>query len=84
MTEQNQQDNKDLQPQSPLQDAAVAFDPGFKALSRAFRVSFFILKLIMILLVLLFLASGFRTVANNEECLYCDLVKFAAKVKTES
>ena len=79
MTEQNQQDNKDLQLQSPLQGAAVEFDPGFKALSRAFRVSFFILKLIMILLVLLFLASGFRTVANNEEALVLRFGKICGK-----
>jgi len=79
MTEENQQDNKDLQPQSAIQDSAAELDPGFKALSRAFRISFFILKLIMILLVLLFLVSGFRTVANDEEALVLRFGKIRGK-----
>jgi modulator of FtsH protease HflK len=44
-------------------------DSGSKALAEALRVSFIILKLIMIVLVILFFASGIFTVEKNEKAL---------------
>ncbi len=45
------------------------FDPASRSLSDALRVSFKILKLVMILVVILFLCSGFFTVEQNQEAL---------------
>ena len=42
-------------------------DAGSKSFSEALRVSFWILKSIMLILVLIFLASGFRTVGSGEK-----------------
>ena len=69
MTEQNSEENKDLQLKSPEKVADDNLDVGFQYLSNALRVSFIALKLIMIALVILFFASGFRTVEPNEEAL---------------
>jgi regulator of protease activity HflC (stomatin/prohibitin superfamily) len=44
-------------------------DAAGKSLSDAFRISFTILKVIMIILVVAFLASGFRTVGPDERAL---------------
>ena len=44
-------------------------DAAGRSLSDALRVSFFILKIIMICLVIVFLASGFRTVGSDEQAL---------------
>ncbi len=44
-------------------------DAAGKSLSDALRISFAILKVIMIVLVLAFLASGFKTVGPNEQAL---------------
>ncbi len=44
-------------------------DAAGKSLSDALRISFAILKVIMIVLVLAFLASGFKTVGPNEKAL---------------
>lgn len=48
-----------LPPETPL-------DPGSQALAEALRSSFAIVKVVMVLLVLLFLASGFFTVGPQE------------------
>ncbi len=69
MTEHNHIDNKELQLKSPEKGANDKLDLGFQYLSNALRVSFIALKLIMIALVFLFLASGFRTVGSDEEAL---------------
>jgi len=69
MTEHNHMDNEELQPQLSEKAADDKLDMGFQYLSNALRVSFIALKLIMIALVFLFLASGFRTVEPNEEAL---------------
>jgi membrane protease subunit HflK len=45
------------------------FDAGTKSLSEALRVSFLTLKIIMVILVVVFLASGFRTVGPDEQAL---------------
>jgi regulator of protease activity HflC (stomatin/prohibitin superfamily) len=68
MTEQSQQ-NKDLQDQPSPKEAAGALDAAGSSLFEAMRVSFIILKVIMMVLVVLFLASGFRTVGSDEQAL---------------
>ena len=69
MTEQSYENNKDLQPQSPRNPAGDELDAAGKSLSEALRISFIILKIIMIVLVIVFLASGFRTVGSDEQAL---------------
>ena len=69
MTKQNHEDNKDLELKSPDIGEDDKLDLGFRYLSNALRISFIALKLIMIALVVLFLASGFRTVEPDEEAL---------------
>jgi membrane protease subunit HflK len=44
-------------------------DAAGKSLSEALRISFIVLKVIMIVLVVVFLASGFRTVEPDEQAL---------------
>ena len=43
------------------------FGAAEKSLSEALRLSFVILKVIMVILVVAFLASGFKTVNNDEK-----------------
>ena len=68
MTEQNHQ-NKSLRNQPTSKEARGAFDAASSSLFEALRVSFIILKVIMIVLVALFLASGFKTVGSDEQAL---------------
>jgi membrane protease subunit HflK len=75
MAKQNSEDNQDLQLQSPEKGTDDKLDLGFQYLSNALRVSFIVLKLIMIALVVLFIASGFRTVGPDEEALVLRLGK---------
>jgi membrane protease subunit HflK len=75
MTEQNRKDKKDLQVQSPQKDTDDKLDLSFQYLSNALRLSFIALKLIMIALVILFLASGFRTIETDEEAIVLRLGK---------
>ena len=44
-------------------------DAAEKSLSEALGISFVVLKVIMILLVIAFLVSGFKTVGSNEQAL---------------
>ncbi|MHC4558340.1 MAG: protease modulator HflK [Planctomycetota bacterium] len=69
MTEQNDKDNKDLRPPSTEKPAPEELDAAGKSLSEALRISFIILKVIMIVLVVAFLASGFETVDPDEQAL---------------
>ena len=69
MAEQNNQNNKALIAQSPKKPAGDELDAAGKSLSEALRISFIILKIIMIVLVVVFLASGFRTVEPDEQAL---------------
>src|SRR4030042_6819989 len=69
------QNNKDLIPQSPGKPAGDEFDAAGKSLSEALRISFIILKIIIIVLVVVFLASGFRTVEPDEQALVLRLGK---------
>ena len=58
-----------LEPQSIEQRPIDEFDPGARSLSEALRISFIILKVIMVVLVILFLAWGFRMVGPDEQAL---------------
>jgi len=69
MTEQTNEQNENIRNQNTDTDPVDRFDPGYKFLSDAFRVSFVVLKIIMIILVILFLASGFETVGSDEQAI---------------
>ena len=69
MADQDRENNKDLQGQSPQERAGEQLDAAGKSLSEALRLSFAILKVIMIVLVVIFLASGFRTVGSDEQAI---------------
>jgi len=69
MTEQNKKDNKDLQFQPSGKPGGIEMDAAGKSLSEALRLSFIILKAIMTVLVILFFASGFRTIGPDEQAL---------------
>ena len=70
MKERNpENNNKDLQPKPPEKSPGDKLDAAGKSLSEALRVSFTILKIIMVVLVIVFLASGFRTVGSDEQAL---------------
>jgi membrane protease subunit HflK len=69
MAKEDKQGNKDLQPQAPDKSASEDLDAAGKSLSEALRISFIVLKAIMIVLVVAFLASGFKTVGSDEQAL---------------
>jgi len=69
MTESNHLNDKDLQPQLPGSGPNDELDAAGRSLSEALRISFAILKIIMIVLVVLFLVSGFETVGSDEQAL---------------
>jgi len=50
-------------------DVRAAIDPGIQYLSRALRSAFFVLKIIMVFLVVVYLASGIRIVGSDEQAL---------------
>jgi membrane protease subunit HflK len=58
-------------PQGPTQPPSQSedLDAAGRSLSDALRISFAILKVIMIILVVAFLASGFKTVGSDEKAL---------------
>ncbi|MHC4227478.1 MAG: protease modulator HflK [Planctomycetota bacterium] len=69
MAEQNNEDKKDLNPVPPELFAGEELDAASKSLSEALRISFVILKVIMIGLILAFLASGFEKVDSDEQAI---------------
>lgn len=69
MTAQNNNADNGLTPARPERSAGDELDAAGKSLSEALRVSFIILKIVMIVLVISFLASGFRTVGSDEQAL---------------
>ena len=69
MAKENKQNNKDLEPQAPGTSGIEDLDAAGKSLSDALRISFVILKVIMAVLILAFLASGFKTVGSDEQAL---------------
>lgn len=56
-------------PPESQEPAAPELDAAGKSLSEALRISFIILKIIMIVLVVAFLASGFETVGSDEQAI---------------
>ena len=68
-TEQNSEENKNLPLSAPVEPAGDELDAASKSLSEALRISFIILKVIMIVLVVAFLVSGFETVGSEEQAI---------------
>lgn len=64
----NNKEKMDLPP-TTQKPPVVELDAAGKSLSEALRLSFIILKVIMIVLIVLFLVSGFRTVGSDEQAL---------------
>ena len=56
------------EPEQPL-SKGEELDAAGRSLSEALRISFVILKVIMIILIVAFLASGFKTVGSDEKAL---------------
>jgi len=69
MKEQNNKAVKDLRSPALNKSGIDELDAAGKSLSEALRISFIILKIIMIVLVAAFLASGFKTVGPDEQAL---------------
>ncbi|MHC4184913.1 MAG: SPFH domain-containing protein, partial [Planctomycetota bacterium] len=80
MTDVSNENRQDLQSQVPERRVGGEFAAG-RSLSEALRVSFIILKIIMIVLVLVFLASGFRTVGSDEKALVLQFGKINRVLK---
>jgi len=68
-TEQNNEDKKSPLLPTPAEPVREEFDAAGKSLSEALRISFIILKVIMIVLIVAFLASGFETVDSEEQAI---------------
>ena len=66
---EQKEDNKDIHVPDTGRPAVDELDAAGRSLSEALRMSFIILKVIMIVLVLAFLASGFKTVDSSEQAL---------------
>ncbi len=75
MVDHNHENSKDVQAQAPGQRPGQELDAAGRSLSEALRISFVILKIIMVALVIIFLASGFRTVGSDEQALVLRLGK---------
>jgi len=75
MTAQNSETNRDLRSPVPEKSGRGELDAAGKSLSEALKTSFIILKIIMIVLVIAFLASGFKTVGSDEQALVLRLGK---------
>ncbi len=75
MVEQNPESVENLQARLPDDKTDKELDAAGKSLSEALRLSFNILKVIMVVLVVIFLASGFRTVGPEEQAIVLRLGK---------
>ncbi|MHC4433059.1 MAG: protease modulator HflK [Planctomycetota bacterium] len=69
MAELNNEDKKNLAPVPGAARPGEEFDAASKSLSEALRMSFVILKIIMIVLIGLFLVSGFERVDSDEQAI---------------
>jgi membrane protease subunit HflK len=69
MTEHDIEEHEHFQEPQAGQAAGEQLDAAGKYLSEALRISFVTLKIIMIVLVVVFFASGFRTVGPDEQAL---------------
>jgi membrane protease subunit HflK len=67
--DKDSESKENLQAQVPGGRTDEELDAGGKSLSEALRISFVILKVIMVVLVAIFLASGFRTVGSDEQAI---------------
>jgi len=67
--EHNSGENKNLPLSAQVEPAGDELDAASKSLSEALGISFIILKVIMIVLIVAFLASGFETVGSEEQAL---------------
>ena len=68
MADKNNQHHihKDRHPHKKPTPVGIEADSAMKSLSEALRISFIVLKLIMIALIIFFIGSGFRTVKPDE------------------
>jgi membrane protease subunit HflK len=69
MTEPENRNKNDLSVSEPEGKRAGEMDTAGRSLSEALGISFIILKVIMVILVIAFLASGFKTVGSDERAL---------------
>lgn len=69
MAEQNNIDDKNLAPVPGATPAGEELDAASRSLAEALRISFIILKVIMVILIVAFLASGFETVGSDEQAI---------------
>ncbi|MFC1780861.1 SPFH domain-containing protein, partial [Planctomycetota bacterium] len=69
MTDKDIENKDTVDPMIPQESASEEFDTAGKSLSDALGISFVVLKIIMIVLVIAFLASGFETVGPEEQAL---------------
>lgn len=69
MAEEHKNSDKDLRPKTADKSGPVELDAAGKSLSEALGISFVILKVIMAVLILAFLASGFKTVGSDEQAI---------------
>lgn len=75
MTEPENKNRNDLAASEPQVKTAEEMDTASRSLSEALRISFIILKVIMVVLVIAFLASGFKTVGSDERALVLEFGK---------
>jgi membrane protease subunit HflK len=69
MSEQDETNEQQRAEQVEPVDVDEGLDAGSKSLAEALRISFALLKLVMVLLLILFVASGFFTVGPDEQAL---------------
>lgn len=70
MADNGREDIENQQPVEPVEaPGGGELDEAGRSLAEALRYSFIILKVIMVILVLIFLGSGFRTVGSDEQAL---------------
>jgi membrane protease subunit HflK len=69
MAEESKEKKKNADSPAPEKPMPDELDAAGKSLSEALRLSFIVLKAIMIVLVIAFLVSGFKTVGSDEQAL---------------
>jgi len=69
MTEQDNKEKKESTAPEQEKPVGEGLDTAGRSLSEALSISFIILKIIMIVLIIAFLASGFVTVGSDEQAL---------------
>jgi len=80
---ENEDNKNNQQPQSEAaghQRDLAESDAGTRSLSDALKISFVVLKLIMIALVIFFITSGFETVDSDEEAIVLRFGKMKSEV----